>query len=67
MQKSVYCKLALNQSVIDSLSNSIRKNKPHQGLIQMLVITEKQFSKMEFVLGNYDGDIIVNDERFIEL
>ena len=67
MQESVYCKLALNQSAADIISDNIRKNKPPQGLIQMLVITEKQYSHMEFVIGDYSGDIIISDERFIEL
>ena len=41
--------------------------KPEQGLIQMLTVTEKQFEKMEFLLGDSRGDIINTDERFIEL
>lgn len=67
MQESVYCKLALNQSVVDSIAENIRKNKPPKGLVQMLTVTEKQYSKMEFVIGEYMGDIITSDERFVEL
>ena len=67
MQESVYCKIALNQTVLSSVGNGLRKNKPEQGLIQMLTVTEKQFSKMEFILGEYHGDIINTDERFVEL
>ena len=67
MQESVYCKIALNQTVVASTINSLQNQKPEQGLIQALVITEKQFSKMEFILGDYQGDIIISDERFIEL
>lgn len=67
MQESVYCKLVLNQTVMETVMDNVRKNKPSEGLIQMLMITEKQYSKMEFVLGQYEGDIITSDERFIEL
>ena len=67
MQESVYCKIALNQTVINSVYNGLQKHKPSKGLIQTLVITEKQFSKMEFILGDFQGDIINTDERFIEL
>lgn len=67
MQESVYCKIVLNQTVLSSVSNGLRKNKPEQGLIQMLTVTEKQFEKMEFLLGDSRGDIINTDERFIEL
>ena len=67
MQESVYCKIALNQTVVNSLFDSLQKNKPGKGLIQVLTVTEKQFSKMEFILGEYHGDIINTDERFVEL
>lgn len=67
MQESVYCKIALNQTVVNSLYDSLQNNKPGKGLIQVLTVTEKQFSKMEFILGEYHGDIINTDERFVEL
>ena len=67
LQESVYCKLALNQTAVNSMIENIRKHKPPHGLVQMLVITEKQFSKMEYIVRSYDGDIINSDERFIEL
>lgn len=67
MQKSVYCKLALNQSAVNAMLENIRKNKPGDGLVQALTITEKQYSKMEYIVGTYLGDIISSDERFVEL
>ena len=30
----------------------IHKNKPEEGLIQLLTVTEKQYSKMDIVIGN---------------
>lgn len=67
MQKSVYCKLALNQTSADAMVVNLRKNKPEHGLVQTLIITEKQYSKMEFIIGSVQGDIISTDERFVEL
>ena len=67
MQESVYCKIAPNQTAVNSIYNGLQKNKPSKGLIQTLIVTEKQFSKMDFILGDYQGDIINSDERFIEL
>lgn len=67
VQESVYCKLALNQNVVSSITESIRRNKPPKGLVQLLAITEKQYSKIEFITGANLGDIITTDERFIEL
>lgn len=65
LQESVYTKLALNQTVADSVVKSVRKNKPKEGLVQMLVITEKQFSKMELVSGKYSSEVLDSDERLI--
>ena len=67
MQESVYCKLALNQTSVNSVLDTVRKNKPPAGLVQALVVTEKQFSKMEYIVGTYLGDVINTDERFVEL
>lgn len=41
--------------------------KKVKGIVQTLLVTEKQFSKMEFVVGEWKNDIINNDERLIVL
>ena len=66
-QESVYSKLAPNGTVADSLIQNIRKNIPETGLIQVLKVTEKQYSNMEFVLGNKRGEVLTTDERLVEL
>lgn len=50
MQESVYSKLTLNNSVTGSIRDKIVKNKPPKGIVQMLVITEKQFGSMEYIV-----------------
>ena len=50
MQESVYSKLTLNNSKTKAIRNKIQKNKPPKGIVQMLVITEKQFSSMEYIV-----------------
>ena len=67
MQESVYCKLALNQTVSSALVEAIKSNKPKDGLVQILVITEKQFSKMEYICGEKISSIIDSDERLVIL
>ncbi len=59
--------LPLNQTAAAAVMQSIRKNKPESGLVQMLVITEKQFSKMEFVVGEYTSEVLNSDERLVIL
>ena len=67
IQESVYCKLALNTKVANSVVQAIKSNKPPEGLVQMLVITEKQYARMEFVVGNANHSIIDSDERVVIL
>lgn len=67
MQESVYSKLALNQNVANSICDSIKKHKPSAGLVQMLTVTEKQYSKMEMVVGSNDSNVVANDERLLIL
>ena len=67
MQKSVYTKLALNNSIVNSVKDKIYKNKPKEGIVQMLIITEKQFSGIEYITGERNDDILDNTERMIIL
>ncbi len=67
MQESVYTRMLLTPSSQRTLYQVIRKIKPDEGLVQILTITEKQFSRMEYVLGEYKSDVIENDERLIIL
>lgn len=67
MQESVYCKLALNPTAARAIMDSVRQKRPAKGLIQMLVVTEKQFARMEFVLGESTTQIIDNEERLVIL
>lgn len=67
MQESVYSKLTLNKTVADSVMQNIRKNKPSGGIVQMLVITEKQYTNIEFIVGEKSSNIIDNTERLLIL
>ncbi len=67
MQESVYCKLMTTPSVENSVKNMIQMNKPSKGVVQTLVVTEKQFVKMEYVVGESKSDIIDNEDRVIIL
>ena len=67
LQESVYCKLAQNSSVAETITSTVKKNKPSEGLVQVLRVTEKQYSKMEYVVGQKKSNIIDTDERLIVL
>ena len=67
IQESVYCKLVQNPVVADVLQTSIRNNKPDEGLVQVLRVTEKQYSKMEYIVGEKQSSILDSDERLVIL
>lgn len=67
MQESVYSKLALNSTVVNSIVNGIKNNKPPEGLVQIITLTEKQFSKMEIITGEYKVNVLNTDERLVIL
>lgn len=67
MQESVYTKLAPNQPVLDSIVEHVRKNRPEVGLVQMIAVTEKQYSRMEIVTGEFSTDILNDDRRHVVL
>ena len=67
MQESIYSKLALNNSIVISEMEKINKNKPPKGIVQLLTITEKQFSEIEYIVGNSTSNILDNTERLIIL
>lgn len=45
LQESVYCKMITSPSVENSVKNLIYKNKPAEGVVQILTITEKTVCK----------------------
>lgn len=42
-------------------------NKPEEGLVQVLRVTEKQYSKMEYIVGENHSQVLNNDERLVIL
>ncbi len=67
LQESVYCRMLITPTAERAAMDIIRKNKPPEGSVQMLSVTEKQFSKMEYLVGEYHSEIIDSDERLVIL
>mgnify|MGYP004528804885 FL=1 len=67
MQESVYSKIVLNSEQAKLLIDRIRKKAPKKGIIQVLTITEKQYSKIEFITGEENTKIINSEDRLIVL
>lgn len=67
MQESVYCKLALNGTVVRGIVDNVHKNSPKEGLVQLLTVTEKQYAKMDFIIGEVKSEVLDSDERLVIL
>lgn len=67
MQESVYCKLVPNSTAGNALVANITKNKPPEGLVQALRITEKQYASIANIVGKKKSEVLDTDERLVIL
>lgn len=67
VQESIYCKLSPNSTLADAVVENVRKNKPQKGLVQVLRVTEKQYAKMEFIVGEGKSEVLSTDDRLVIL
>ena len=51
VQKSVYVKLAIDGRVVSSLVAKLEENRPPEGLVQCLQVTEKQYASIVNIVG----------------
>lgn len=67
LQKSVYIKLSINLANVDVTRKNIKKILPSEGNVFLLVITEKQFSSIEYLLGDFKTNQLNDEERVVEI
>ena len=67
MQESVYTKIVLNPAAAAAIIAKVREYRPAAGLIQALVVTEKQFAGMELILGETPRTVVDSAERLVIL
>ena len=67
MQESVYTRMVLNQTVQKTVIDTLKKNKPASGLVQVMAVTEKQFTGTINISGEHKTNVIDSDERLIIL
>lgn len=68
LQESVYAKLVTNNGAASAAITRLKKHRPPQGLVQVLKVTEKQFSTMTYIIGNRESyDEVDTMEEFIVL
>lgn len=67
LQNSVYSKLCLNSQQADLLIQRIKKNSPKKGIIQVLKLTENQYSQIEYIIGNSNTKVESSEDSLIVL
>ena len=65
MQESVYSKLAINPTSAQLLRNRLKKMVPDNGLVQILIITEKQYAGIENLIGNVNTSVLNVTDRLV--
>ena len=67
LQKSIYTKISLTQTSANTTIKNVNLNKPPKGVVQILTITEKQYGKMELIVGEIDETHVNTDEKLVIL
>ena len=67
MQKSVYSKLVINNVTSAAVKTVITKNVPPAGIVEMLEITENQFSRIDYLVGEKQTLVEESTDRLIEI
>lgn len=68
MQFSVYCKIFPNREAAVNHIAILKRNVPVEGQIRIMVVTEKQYAKIEIIVGGKSlQEELINDESFIKL
>lgn len=68
MQYSVYCKIFANREAAVKHVGVLGKNVPKSGQIRILLVTEKQYSKIEIIVGGKSlQEELVNEDSFIKI
>lgn len=68
MQYSVYCKIFPNRESALKHVHILKKNVPKNGQIRLLMVTEKQYAKIEIIVGGKSNqEKYITSESFIKL
>lgn len=63
MQESMYSRMTINKKSADYLLKKIQSKAPPSGLIQSMIITEKQYADIVYITGERIDEIADRYER----
>lgn len=66
-QESVYSKLVLNSTAAKTVASNVELNAPPNGLVELLIVTEKQFENIKYITGKEHSEYITSSDRLIVL
>ncbi len=67
VQKSVYCKIAMNGAAVQTIKKDVISHRPPKGNVQMLTVTERQFQQIEIIVGEAQKEVLDTLDRFVVL
>lgn len=67
MQESIYTKICINMHAVEKVEHRVDQNKPSRGIVQLMVVTERQYANIKYVVGEENNNTIQNDERMVVL
>lgn len=65
IQFSVYVRVCVNRKMAIFLENRVRNFLPEEGLVQSLMLTEKQYNDMHFLIGEAVDDVRNTSDRTV--
>ena len=67
LQESVYCRMVINEAMAKSVVARIESFKPPQGMVCAMIITEKQFAGISFIVGDMKSDVVTTEQYLVIL
>lgn len=67
MQKSVYSRLVVNNVTSQAIKEKVAKNLPPEGIVELLEVTENQFSRIEYLVGEKQSLVEDSMDRLVEI
>ncbi|MCL2050974.1 MAG: CRISPR-associated endonuclease Cas2 [Lachnospiraceae bacterium] len=66
-QYSVYTKLIINDTATQAMLLRLEKNQPKNGKVSILKVTEKQYARMVYLIGEKNTSVQNSDARIVFL
>lgn len=65
LQESVYMRVAVSKQSAEFLEARLASMAPPEGIVQSLIVTEKQYASMKFLTGETIKDVRNTDDRLV--